>query len=67
VIQDLRKSDSVIRALTQRARAYLTERIAERRKQISSAGRVEIVETTADDSHSQNDALIKEDEDARRR
>jgi hypothetical protein len=67
VIQDLRKPDSIIRALTQRAGAYLTERIATRRKQISSSGRVEILETTADDTRSDEKALMKEDDDARRR
>jgi hypothetical protein len=67
VIQDLRKPDSIIKALTQRARAYLTERIAERRKRIDHVGRVEIVNTTADEADSQENPLKKEDSDARRR
>ena len=67
VIQDLRKPDSVIRALTQRVRAYITERMADRRKRISHAGRVEILDTTVDEAGSQENLLKKEVNDARRR
>lgn len=67
VIQDLRKPDSVIKAVTQRVRTYLADRIADRRKRISSSGRVEILDTTVDEIDSQGKSLTKEDSDARRR
>jgi len=45
VIQDLRRPDSTVKALAQRAYAYLTRSITDRQKAIDPAGRVEIVET----------------------
>ena len=45
IIQDLRKPDSKVKALAQRAHAYLTGAKVGRPKAISPAGRVEIIET----------------------
>ena len=45
VIQDLRKPNSTVKALAQRAYAYLTQAKADRRKAIDPAGRVEVIET----------------------
>ena len=67
VIQDLRKPDSLIKALTQRARAYLSERMADRRKRIDDVGRAEVLDTTVDDENAQENLMKKEDSDARRR
>ncbi len=45
VIQDLRKPDSTVKALAQRAYAYLTRTKIDRQKAIDPAGRVEVIET----------------------
>ena len=67
LIQDLRKPDSVVRAIVMRARAYLTDRMAERRKRIDRRAQVEILDTTADNAGAETDPLPKEVNDARRR
>ena len=67
LIQDLRKPDSVVKAIATRARDYLTERMAERRKRIDQKAQVEILDTTADNAGAKTDLLPKEVNDARRR
>jgi|GEM_PF-3998652 len=47
VIQDLRKPDSKVKALAQRAYYYLTRPKVDRQKAIDPAGRVEVIETKA--------------------
>ena len=67
VIQDLRKPNSAIRALTQRTGAWLIEKIASHRRRIDYAEPVEIVDATVDDSDPRENLLPKEDHDAGRR
>ncbi len=45
VVQDLRKPDSTVKALAQRAYAYFTRPKTDRRQAINPAGRVEIIGT----------------------
>ena len=67
VIQDLRKPDSVIKALTQRTGAWLSERMASRRQQIDYAEPIEIVDANIDETAPRETRLSKEDRDAERR
>jgi hypothetical protein len=68
VIRDLRKPDSVIRAIARSAHAWLTERAANRRRQVGFVAPNEIDEAIiVEDTDSQESLLKKEDSNARRR
>jgi hypothetical protein len=60
VIQDLRKPDSVIKALTQRVSTYLAERKSAARRQIDPAGRVEVLQTDSTTNTTPTDPMRKE-------
>ena len=60
VIQDLRKPDSVIKSIAQRAYLYLAERKTVRRQRIDPAGRVEVLQTNSNEHVPQASQLRKE-------